>query len=155
MAKRISKIYIHTDTTKMSLLQESKLRIVSSCTDKKCELASSILKPGYESKRHLPFLDLVDLGPLSMLTISEIKTMIENCNFTKEEQSFLLEARRRFRNRGSANKSRYVHNIEINQLTNEIYHLDNKRMELFREKQELEQEIAFYSTALVSYYPHV
>ena len=148
-------MYIRTDTSKISLLQESKLKIESTCTDKKCELAYSILKPGYSSKKQLPFLDLVDLGPLSMLTISEIKEMIENCHFTKEEQSFMLEARRRYRNRDSADKSRYSHTVQINQLTNEINYLDQVRTKLFREKQELEREIAFYSTALMPYYSPV
>ena len=152
MAKRISKINIDTDTTEISLLLESKLGIESVCTDKKCELASSILKPGHQYKRHLPFLDLVDLGPLTKLTIFEIKNMIENSHFTEKEQCFLLEARRRYRNRHSADKSRHVHTSEILQFYNDIKSLDQIRTALLREKRELKREIAFYSTAIISYY---
>ena len=51
------------------MLKESKLKIQSVCTDEKCQLASAMLKQGYQSKKHLPFLDLVDHNLLIMLTI--------------------------------------------------------------------------------------
>ncbi|KAI6655194.1 hypothetical protein LOD99_2483 [Oopsacas minuta] len=148
MAQIISTIGTNSDTCNIMLLQESRLDIQSVCTQEKCRLASSILKPDYASKKHLPFLDLVDIGLLSILTSGQLKSKIENIHFSDKEQTFLLESRRRWKNRMSAIKSRKRHDIDIMQLTKEQADLRKKRNDLLREKQILTKEIESYSALM-------
>ena len=135
-------------TSDIRMLQESNLNIRSVCTDEKCQLASAMLKRDYRSKKHLPFLDLVDHDLLIELSIPELKGKIENSLFTQEEQSFLLEARRRYKNRLSANKSRKQHDVEIDSLEKELGRMRDFRHSLEREQQELKNEIQFYFVTL-------
>ena len=139
---------IATFASDICMLKESKLKIQSVCTDEKCQLASAMLKQGYQSKKHLPFLDLVDHNLLIMLTIPELKRKIENSLFTQEEQSFLLEARRKYKNRRSAIKSLMQHDVEIGCLQEKLSDLEEIRHSLNREKQALMHEIQFYSVKL-------
>ena len=147
MAQKIT-TFSMGNTSDICMLKESKLKIKSECTDEKCQLAFAMLKPGYQYKKHLPFLDLVDHNLLMILSIPELKGKIENSLFTQEEQSFLLEARRKYKNRKSANKSRMQHDVEIDRLEKELYHLEEIRDSQKREKQALRNEIQFYSVRL-------
>ena len=134
--------------SKINLLEESGLSIQSTSTKAKCQRAASLLKVGYQSKMQLPFLDLVDLRKLVNISIPKINSMVTTDYFSTIEIDFLLESRRRFKNRISAEISRNRINKDIEILAKELSELEKTKHKLSEERIKLVQEIHYYSLAI-------